>query len=330
VRVDDDGYLISAKCFFPDAGNPNVGYERPYFIKTDTAGNLLWWVIYGSSNGFHGFIGDATVKGSSGNFYSIGRHSNYCDTPVLVKCLGIGQESYYQDLVPGSCPGGTSSVNFLNDTTMVICGGGTLNGQITTRWMKTDTLGVAFFYKEFPYWVGNTSHTAKTFDNKFVSVATDGDLLINLYKLNSDLDYDSVYTHQFVYDSLCPGGVVSDTINPDCSLIVGIEEPSSDISSLYRLKIFPNPASSTLTVEFPKQLQVIDKKSGMTTSSLYYQWRSTILRVYDINGKVVSSSEILQNVKKLEMDVSQWDRGMYYFRLIYDKETVASEKVIIR
>ena len=41
VRVDNGGYLISANCYYPDSVNPTIGYERPYYIKTDTAGNII-------------------------------------------------------------------------------------------------------------------------------------------------------------------------------------------------------------------------------------------------------------------------------------------------
>jgi len=329
VRVDDDGYLISASCYYPDPANPTIGYERPYYIKTDTAGNIIWWLVYGSGNGFHGFIGDATIKSLTGNFYSIGWHSNYCDTPVLVKCMGNGQESYYQDLIPGVCPGGVSGINWVDDTTFIMCAGGTLNGNTTTRWMKTDTFGITSYFKEVPAWMGSTSHTARTFDNKFVSVARVNDIWIYLYKLNSNLDYDSIYTYPYTYDSLCPGGVVSDTINPDCDLIVRIDEPTVESESA-KIKVYPNPASKSLTVEFPKYLKLTEKKSGLTSSSVYYQWKSTILEIYDLSGKHVFSKEIPKEQPRLEMDVSGWNPGMYYFRLIYHNQTVAGEKLIIQ
>ena len=41
VLVDNNGYLISASCYYPDPVNPTIGYKRPYYIKTDTANNLL-------------------------------------------------------------------------------------------------------------------------------------------------------------------------------------------------------------------------------------------------------------------------------------------------
>jgi hypothetical protein len=330
VRVDDDGYLISAMCYYPDPQNPTIGYERPYYIKTDTAGNILWWLVYGSGNGFHGFIWDATIKSSTGNFYSIGVHSNYCDNTALVKCMGNGQESYYHDFIPGLCPGGYfSSVNFVDDSTIISTACGTLNGNAIHRWLKMDTLGIMNTFKEFPSWICGTTHTVRTLDNKFVSVAMEGGIWIYLYKLNSNLDYDSIYTHPYTYDSLCPGGVISDTINPDCDLIVKIDEPTVESESS-QMKVYPNPAIGSLTVEFPKYLKTTDKKSGITSSTVFYQWKSTTLEIYDLSGKHVFSKEIPKEQQRLEMNVSGWDSGMYYFRLVYNNQTVSSEKVIIQ
>ena len=330
VRADSDGYLISGMCYYPDTGNPTVGWERPYYIKTDTSGNISWWLVYGSVNGYHGFIYDATIKSSTGNFYSTGVHSNTCDNTALTKCMGNGQESYYHDFIPGLCPGGYfSSINFVNDSTLISIACGTLNGNAIHRWLKMDTLGIMKTFKEFPSWICSTTHTIMTFDNKFVSTAPVNDFWIYLYKLNSSLDYDSIYTHQYIYDSLCPGGVISDTINPDCGLITAIHDPIVQ-SELSQMKVYPNPASGSITIEFPKYIKEIEKKSGITSSTVYYQWKSTTLEVVDFNGKLILSKEIPKDQARLEMDVSGWKQGMYYFRLVYNNQTVADEKVIIQ
>jgi len=330
VRVDDDGYLISASCYYPDPGNPTIGWERPYYIKTDTAGNLKWWLVYGSGNGFHGFIGDATIKSKSGNFYSIGWHSNYCDTPVLVKCSGNGQESYFQDLIPGTCPGGVSCINFLNDTTMITFAGGTINNEFIQRWMKIDTMGVCNYYKEYSEsWMTSTQHTVKTYDKKFISIARFNSIYTYLYKLNSSLEYDSVYTRPFTYDSLCPGGVVSDTINPDCDLIVHIEDPERETGSC-QMKVFPNPAMGRVTVVFPMCLKQTMKQPGISSTSVTYQWRSTLLEAFDLNGRRVFSQQIPKSQQTFEINVSDWSRGMYYFRIVYNKNKVADTKVLLQ
>jgi len=215
------------------------------------------------------------------------------------------------------------------NTTLIICGGGTLNGQITTRWMKTDTLGITSYFKEFPYWVGDTYHTTRTFDNKFVSVAMANDFWIYLYKLNSNLDYDSIYTRPFTYDSLCPGGVVSDTIDPDCDLIVRIDDPESESGSC-KMKVFPNPASGRVTVEFPACLKQTTKQPGISSTSLTYQWRSTLLEAYDLNSRKVFSQEIPKSQQTLEIDVSGWRPGIYFFRLVFNDRNVSGGEVVVR
>jgi hypothetical protein len=329
VRVDSDGYLISASCYYPDPGNPTIGWERPYYIKTDTAGNIVWWLVYGSTNGYHGFIWDATIKSSSGNYYSCGVHSNVCDNTALIKCKGNGQESYYHDFIPGLCPGSYwAPINFVNDSTIISNTCGTLNGNSIHRWLKMDTLGVMKTYKDFPSWICGTTHTIRTFDNKFVSVAQVGDIWDYLYKLNSNLEYDSIYTHQFIYDSLCPGGVISDTINPNCDLITSIDEPKVE-AELSKMKVYPNPATKSITIEFPKYIKQIEKKSGITSSSVYYQWNSTILEIYNLKGKLIYSKEIPKQMKTLDLDVSLWNNGIYFARLLLKNDLIGNEKFII-
>jgi len=63
--VDCNCYLISASCYYPEPGGTG-GYERPYYIKTDTAGNVIWKLVYGSGNGFHGFPSYKPVKSQTG------------------------------------------------------------------------------------------------------------------------------------------------------------------------------------------------------------------------------------------------------------------------
>jgi len=329
VRVDPDGYLISAMCYYPDSVNPTGGYERPYFIKTDTAGNILWWNVYGSVNGFHGFAWDATIKSASGNYYCLTQHSNTCDNPALVKILGTGQESYYHDFVPGLCPGGSASINWTNDSNIVTTAYGTLNGNTIHRWIKMDTLGVLQSFRDFPDYIDGTTHTTRTADNKFVSVARVNGIWLYLYKLNASLEYDSIYTYPMVYDSLCPGGVVSDTINPDCGLIVGLNELQEEHGTT-KLRVFPNPASGRLTVELPAQLKMTDRQPGITSTSVIYQWAETTLEAYDPNGRRILSKVIPATTRKMEVDVSGWETGLCFFRLVYKKQQVAGVKVLIR
>jgi hypothetical protein len=332
VKVLNDGYLITGTCYSPDSGQTGGGWERPYYIKTDTAGNEIWRLSYGRNNGFHGmpFYSCQTITNAAGNFYNAGWHSNYCDTPALNKCLGDGSESNYQDLIPGACPGGTGELHWLDDTTMAVFSEGTLNGTLIAKWMKLDTLGIAKYSKFFTQsYILNSNDLSSvvTFDKKIASV--EGyNLLLYFYKLNQDLDFDSIYTHQYVYDSVCPHPIVSDTIDPNCDLIVSVDD-SKKFPQASKLKVYPNPATNHLSVEFPKVLVIKSGHGKYSSSKEYYQWKSTSIEVYDLEGKKVFEKEIPKVQQQLELDISDWQRGMYYFRLVYDTQTVDGVKVII-
>jgi hypothetical protein len=331
VKVLNNGYLITGICFSPDSGQNGGGWERPYYIRTDTAGNELWRLPYGRNNGFQGgpFSDCQTLENTSGNFYNAGWHTNYCDTPALNKCLGNGTESYYQDLLPGACPGGTGELHWWDDTTFVVTSDGFINGNLIVKWLKLDTLGIAKYSKSFSQsWILNSNqYSVVTFDKK-IATAEDDNMLLYFYKLNQNFDFDSIYTHQYIYDSLCPHQIVSDTIDPNCDLIVSVDNTKTFLQAS-KLKVYPNPATNQTYVEFPKVLVVRNGQGKNQGTIEYYQWKSTILEVYNLEGKIVFEKEISKVQQRIEIDISNWERGLYYFRLIYDNQTVDGAKVII-
>ena len=328
LTVLNNGYLITGACYSPDSGQTGGGYERPYYIRTDTAGNELWRLSYGRENGFHGLIFSnlETIVSNTGNFYDVGWHSNYCDTPALNKCLDNGTESYYQDLVPTSCPGVNGQMRFFNDTIFTIFTSVTLNNTEVKKWIKLDTMGVEKYSKTFTQnWMQPClSHI--TSDKKIVNIL-DHNLIIYFYKLNSNFDFDSIYTHSYVYDSLCPYPIISDTIDPNCNLIVSVDD-SRNFSQASKLKVYPNPATNQVFVEFPKVLVVRNDQGKNQSYKEYYQWKSTTLGVYDLQGRKVLEKEIPKQQHQLELDISGWQRGLYYFRLVFDKQTIGGEKVV--
>jgi hypothetical protein len=329
LTVLNDGYLITGTCYSPDSGQSGGGWERPYYIRTDTAGNELWRLSYGRVNGYHGLVFDnlETIVSSTGNFYDVGWHSNYCDTPALNKCLNTGTESYYQDIVPTSCPGVNGQMRFFNDTTLTIFTSVTLNNAEVKKWMKLDTMGIEKYSKTFTQsWMQpNLSHL--TSDNKIANFF-DYNLIIYFYKLNSNFDFDSIYTHPYVYDSLCPHPIISDTIDPNCNLIVSIDD-SKNNPKKSNLKVYPNPATDRIFVEFPKVLVVRNGQGKYQATKEYYQWKSTLFEIYNLEGKKVFEKEIPKLQQQLEIDISDWSRGLYYFRLVYNKQVVAGQKILI-
>jgi hypothetical protein len=149
-----------------------------------------------------------------------------------------------------------------------------------------------------------------------------------LWKLNSDLEYDTMYTHPFVYDSLCPHPIASDTIPLDC-VVVGVNEPFENPAT-GRLKVWPNPASGVLHVEIPEKLKSETRSPVFNLTTVYHQWKSAMLEVYDLFGKRIFFREVNRNDKLIDIDVSVWSGGMYVVRLVYNGKTVANEKVLVR
>jgi hypothetical protein len=219
-----------------------------------------------------------------------------------------------------------------NDSTIIIDGGWTAtNNSVYYALFKTDTLGSIHKTSYLPdpdniipSWI------TKTYDNKIIFLGMNfvgGSSRFEFSKFNSDLEYDSIYTRQFTYDSLCPHPIVSDTIVPNCG-IVGIDEALKNPETA-ALKVYPNPASGNVTVEFPKHLVVKNGDSSLGSTTVYERWKSTILEVYDLSGKSVYKKEIIRAETSMEMDVSGWQPGMYYFKLSYNGRTVTGKKVVI-
>jgi hypothetical protein len=328
LMVLDDGYLITGMCYSPDSGQTGWGYERPYYIRTDTSGNEMWRLAYGRINGYHGFPGFFTLISTTGNFYDVGWHSNYCDTPAIFKCMNDGTEGYFKDVVPEACPGGDGSLNWLNDSTFVLFAGGTVNDSTLLKWLRLDTLGNTLYSKVFPNgWIASTGYSVVTNDKKIVALS-DYNMQTYLYKLNQDFEFDSIYTHPYRYDSLCPHPITSGTIDPSCNLIVSIDDTRKNPQAA-NIKVYPNPAAKMITVEFPKTLVVKTGQGRNQSTKQYFQWKSTLLEVYDLSGKKVFEKEIPKEQQQLEMDVSSWPRGMYYFRLVFNKQEVGEAKVVV-
>lgn len=324
LYVDHQYFLLTGECYYPN-------WLKPYYIQTDTLGNETWILAYGQHLG-SGFVGDAwaTVRDIHGNYYSAGRRVN---APELIKISTDGYEMMNVDLFPNTGSGATRIILLFNDTTIIIDASWSLNGTNYYALLKADTLGEIkkIKYLPDPDNSGSTRVT-KTFDNKIlltgINFVGGTSSRIVLSKFNSDLEYDSVYTRHFTYDSLCPHPIVSDTIMPNCGVLVSTDEPLTNPETA-ALKVFPNPAKQKITVEFPQYLVVKTGQSSFGSTTVYHHWKSTTLEVYDLTGKKVFDKEIIRAQNTLEMDVSGWPRGLYYFRLVYDKKTVGGAKVVV-
>jgi len=82
-------------------------------------------------------------------------------------------------------------------------------------------------------------------------------------------------------------------------------------------------------VEIPEFMQKQTGPIGFQVTTVYHQWGSAMLEGYDLFGRKVMAQTVYQGTGNVDIDVSQWQGGMYVFRLSYRGETVATEKVVV-
>jgi hypothetical protein len=114
-------------------------------------------------------------------------------------------------------------------------------------------------------------------------------------KLNANLEYDSIYTQAFTYDSLCPYPIVSDTVICNCEPFVSVDEEESATGFL---KIYPNPASDHFVINCGQE-----KPGGGA------------LRVYDVYGRLKYQEELPPGKSQSVINCEHWKPGLYLVKI---------------
>jgi len=338
--TNDENYLITGDGYY---WNPQLQLwqRRPLMIKTDPDGNQIWQLIYGYPNGYRGAVAMNPTE-VPGNFvYCSARHFRdsipYGDSPSFIKLSLNGYEVYYEDLKQSTALGIANTLNFINDSQMICaCSWSYSTTNIdSTGLIKTDTLGNILQTKLLLADVDNTlSSAVVTTDNKYLVTGgfsvNGADPSIYLFKLNFDLEYDSIYTTPLTYDSLCPYPIVSDTMDmDDCDVITAIKEPE-EYEQEGILRAFPNPASERIFIEIPVYLIRKSSSSGLSSTTIYHQWKESQLEVFDLFGRLMFCEAIPRQEKTVEIDVSSWPGGMYVARMVFMNDVVGRVRFMVR
>ena len=335
LLINTDGYFITSSRYAPDSGSASPQIIRSYFVKTDTAGNKLWDLLYGVNNHYYSNVW-STVSNNMEKYYHSCTHTGETTTnPALIWISHNGLESEDKDLVETNshyfC--GMPTITMFHDTSLIFVGGYRINNVFQYQVIRTDTLGNVKDFNFIPYVEGDYTSTTKTYDDKFVTVgneAPNGNFNIIAIKVNSHLEYDSIYTQPFTYDSLCPHPIVSDTIDPNCdNVIVSVDEPFKKPETT-QLKVYPNPTDNIITIELPKYLIVTNNSGNIPATTVYHQWSSATLQAIDLQGKTVLQKEVANTGVPMQLDVSKLPAGMYLFRLVYQGKQVAESKVVVK
>ena len=298
LKVTSNGdYLVTGTC-------PYNG-EKPYWIMTDTTGQQIWdvkWDLPGSGPG----PAWETFESNNNMLYSCGGmvKPSGKNFPVLFKLDLEGNQLYHSYLLGDTITGGgAESLCIYNDTTL-------LTGILWRNTpgfdygysaiLKIDTLGNLLGYRMLIDKYYGPENIIKTHDDKILvaeSYYRNGLIRIYLFKLNSNLEDDSIYTRPYTYDSLCDHQIVSDTTDLDCWLHVSIDDIPLKEDYDRTLEIWPNPAKEQVNIKY--QLN----ESG-------YQ-KETVLEIFDVYGKKVEEYVFPEQQSQISINTSSFQQGIY-------------------
>jgi hypothetical protein len=184
--------------------------------------------------------------------------SNLPKVPYLLKFNNYGEVINQYALMGDSIyNGGAKSLLLFGDTTMFIGLTWTNDPTLFTGFCeiyKTDTVGNLLSQRLILDDERAPTSIIKSFDNKVLAIGTfhvDSNWDIYMWKMNENLEDDTLYTQPITYDSLCPYEIQSDTVALDCDLFVNIDELPTQEQYESSIKISPNPASDWVGLTLP-------------------------------------------------------------------------------
>ena len=327
LLTPDSGFLMTGYCYYPDPGNPGLSWLHPYYVKTDSLGNFEWEVVLHSETADIGGKGRQTILNPLGTYYySCINHYYHSDTlyakrPALVKMDLQGNVLGVYDIVQDDYDwGGMLSISFINDSLLAGGAGWGYDGENPiSRAIVMDTLGQIkdSITLLSTGWLAKTS---VTHDGKLLfynTIEEDDGFDTYLFKLTQDLEQDTFYTRPFVYDSLCPYQIVSDTIVPDdCGVIVGVEaggQGGMEAGKQGGLEVWPNPCREILNCKF----------------SILNSGRGLYLSVYDVFGREIDGIKVPERQDQVQINVENYPPGVYIAVLKNGCDFLGSGKFVV-
>jgi hypothetical protein len=338
MLTPDNGLLVTSDGYYDPAGGWN-GKLYSILIKTDSLGNEQWITRWGEENNYYSLLPLSPAFSESGSFFCANTHYQSTPIPGYVPSFLItsptGQELFSADLLNNTEAGITTRLHFLYpDTLIMACGWKRPFEDYQEGVIKCDTNANTISVKVLLDSVINTFEgSTLTFDTKMVLVGgftklnNTSDLYI--FKINSNLDLDSLYTVTRTYDSLCPYQIVSDTFDlEDCGIYTSLKSPDINTEA-YKMKVYPVPATDILHLKLPEELIAMKTLNGVNVQTIYHQWDKTTLQFFNLHGQLIHEREIESSQKEIDIKSSEWHPGMYSGRLIYNGLIVGEIKVVI-
>ncbi|MFA8450065.1 MAG: T9SS type A sorting domain-containing protein [Bacteroidales bacterium] len=149
-----------------------------------------------------------------------------------------------------------------------------------------------------------------------------------LYKFNDKLEPDTLYTQAREYDYLCKGNINQDTIFIASMSVVDLEEIEQNTKNK-ALSIYPNPARGMVNIKLPKFIEKQESIQGVKIQQQIFNYhKNTSLEIVDINGKIIYSQAIEQQQNQIQINTSNWQKGIYLVRLLQSGDIICKGKLI--
>jgi|GEM_PF-386788 len=332
-QVGED-YFINGYCYYPYPDNPNHVWLRPMFIGVDSQFNEKWVLPFGIGDSIIGKaystipISDSVMMGVGCKFLDYPNGNTRNSLMMFINHEGeeLGYKRIWGDsIIPGTQDNLFLEVETVNDSMFIssaLLGPDEVYNSVGE--VVFDTSGHVYNAQIRPNTFGLTS-MVKTFDDKYVitCMVYENDMShsnIYMYKINSSLEQDTLYTNSFVYDSLCPDSIVSGNIEmTDCFLQVKVEETPNPEEYCVRLdavliNVYPNPSGDIIILEYKNTKE----------------YQQILLQCINSTGQKVHVERILTGQQGSKLNVSEWNSGLYIGTLSNNGIPLGKFKFIVK
>jgi len=338
--TSQDDYLITGYVYWEDPWNPGGPKGlRPLYVKVDSIGNEKWVLPFGLNDTIIGQANN-TIEISNELFICVGR---YVDIEAGINRKGLimkfdilGYEIDY-NIIDFNQINEDFDVGLFWDILPVDSVYILASYFGNQQWPNTAPPGEVVFdttdiftnstvikYNHYidnnePYNIGLTS-TSKILSISVYEEPSNWD--IQLSKLNLNLEYDTAYPGNYIYDSLCtePGQPQTGFIYlDDCDIITNIDIPSPQeyFSSLNTIpiKAYPNPVNGNQIT-----FQYLNTKHN----------QSMELRCFNVFGEMVHKEKVYQYQGESKVNVGDWNSGMYIAIIYSYNKVVGQTKFVVQ
>jgi len=303
IETSDKGYLITGTTYTPNPGDSSEYWLRSMVIKVDSIGNEQWEKVLGITDTTVG-VSLSSVELESGEFLvptsTLDLETNEVSLGVY-KIDNLGNLLSYKRIT--SIADKTIYGNFIlrmEDNKFCIVSSiycGCFNNTTMLGLFMIDSeanvLDSAFIDDYYLVIQGAVT----TENNKIVVSGSEDfpdDYDIFMYKFNENLEFDSLYSINLNYDSLC-------------DIIIFQPELSKDNINVI---LFPNPTCQGINI------QIIESKE------LVY-----LVEILNINGLILKRQKIKSNeLKYLSLD--DLNSGTYFLTISQNNQFLSSRKIV--